>query len=268
MIPRARAGTALRAPPGGYNPRMRRRLSGPPLALLVAAGALLGLALAGRAAAAQNPLGRAWRAAEAAGRYRFTGFTRAQVSVGEATYRLSGAAAVAGPISATVAVGAGSDLHYRIDWPAVQVAQATDDGPATRASPGTAAAPLDWVALDPHALSLVMPAGDPLALLATGHAPVSGGLEPVGDRDCLRVDFRVGADAYLPWWRLHPGTLPVNAEAGGLNKFTATATLWMDPASDLPCRLVARVALPRLAGEQAGAGEVDWRFSDWGAGEP
>lgn len=247
---------------------MLRRLSGPPLALALAAGMLLALALAGRAAAARSPLLRAWRAAESAGSYRFTGLTRAQVSAGEATYRLSGAAGVAGPISATVAVGAGSDLHYRIDWPAVQVAQSTDEVSATQASPGPAAEPLDWVPIDPQALSLVMPAGDPLALLATGHAPVAGGLEPVGDRDCLRVDFRVGADAYLPWWRRHPGSLPVNADAGGLNKFNATATLWMDPASDLPCRLVARVSLPRLAGEQAGAGEVDWRFSDWGAGEP
>ena len=118
--------------------------------------------------------------------------------------------------------------------------------------------------LDPHALALIFPAGDPLALLPAAHAPAEGGLESVDGRDCRRVEFLVNGLAYVPWWLGHRQYLPVNGNAGPLEKVGGSGTLWLDPSNDRPCRVSVQLALPRLAGDQPGTGEADWSYADWG----
>jgi hypothetical protein len=216
------------------------------LAVALAAAILLGIALAARLAASRDPLRRAWSAAGIAGTYAFEGTTRATTEAGSAEYAVAGTGETDGTLLIAVrpaaSEGAGVSVTVRIAWPVVE-------------EPGE---------LDPHALALLLPAGDPLALLATGHGAVGGALEDVGGRACRLVRFHIGAEAYGAWWRAHPHVLPVNADSGGLDKLTGEGTLWQEPDSGLPCRIAARLDLPRLGGDQPGVGEVDWVYREWG----
>lgn len=234
------------------NPRSRR-VPWPAL-FLAAAGIGIGVLAIGSAARAQ-PLGRAWEAARAAGGYAFDGTTRSETvggvsswavsgrgeASGALTVALSSALAAPGPSSGIPAAAIVPSTTWRIRWP--RVVDAAGQPLARRAIGG------------------VLPAGDPLALLAAGHGARLGALETVGDIACRRIDFLVGARAYGTWWEGHPGVLPVNGEAGGLWTFQATATAWLDPASHRPCRIVARVELPRLGDDRPGTGEVDWTYA-------
>jgi hypothetical protein len=150
------------------------------------------------------------------------------------------------------------------------------------AAPSSAADSSDAFALSERSLGALLPAGDPLLLLATAHAPRTGELEPVpvmvrrdtaenvpastASRLCRRVDFLVGARAYATFWQAHPGYLPVNANAGGLWKFGGQGTAWLDPHTDLPCRIQASLSLPRLVDDRPGTAEVDWIYRDWQSG--
>ncbi len=249
--------------------RRRPGARAPAIGLTLAAALLASLALAGRHAACRDPLHRAWSAAQAAGTYHVRGTTRAATAEGTAAYAVAGSGTARGALTLTVRSGAvddgsgtagrpsppdaaGAAITYAIAWPRV-----------TPLSPlaGEPAAPME-----PHAVALVFPAGDPLALLAAGHGARAGPAEPVGGRDCARVDFLVAAPAYAAWWLARRDRLPVNADAGGLHKFTAEATVWLAADTGLPCRIAARVDLPRLAGERPGTGEVDWSYEGWGAG--
>lgn len=240
-------GTGVRA----TQPDVPRGARGPVIGVALAAGMLGLLALAGRQAAARDPLRRAWSAAQAAGVYRVSGTTRAVTADGVAAYAVEGVGTAAGALTLTVRAGAGPTVTYFIAWPRVTPLAST----AGVASPA---------AMEPHAVALIFPAGDPLALLATGHGARVAGVESVGGRDCARVDFLVAAPAYAAWWLRHRAWLPVNADAGGLHKFTAEGTVWLEAGTDRPCRVAARVDLPRLAGEQPGGGEVDWAYVGWG----
>lgn len=220
------------------------------LVLALAALCLLAAAFARR----QNPLRRAWRAAAASGRYQLVGETRWQAGAESGAWRVSGSGHPDGRLAITLTQvadpaadpGGAMSLALAIAWPEVRLA--APDGPA--------AAP------EPHALARALPGGDPLALLAVGEGARAGPLEAVGARDCQAWDFQVGGAAYLSWWREHPGFLPVNADSGGLPTFEAAGRLWQDPATGLPCRIVAQLRLPRVAGEQIGEAGLDWRY-DW-----
>jgi len=226
------------------------RRSSPALGFALAALILLGIALAARLASTRDPLRRAWAAAQGARTYAVKGSTRATTENGSAAHAVAGTGSAAGALVLAVSPAArqAATVTYRIAWPAVEVL----DEPS---------------ALDPHALALVLPAGDPLALLAAGHGAALGSVEAVGDRLCRRVDFRVGAEAYANWWQAHQEHLPAGAEGGALHKLTGDGTLWAEPESGLPCRISARLDLPRLGGEQPGVGEVDWSYRDWGRSE-
>jgi len=234
----------------------RTRHAGPALGIALAATLVLGIAWTGRFLAARDPLRRSRAAAEATGAYAVVGTTRASADAGIAEYRVGGTGMVDGPLTLTIrsAASDAATATYRIAWPDVRLNGS--DGEA-----GDAPIP----APNPHALALVLPVGDPLALLATGHAAEVGGLEAVDGLPCRRVDFLVGAQRYLAWRKAHPGNLPANADSGGLDKLRGGGTLWVDPATDLPCRIAARLELQRLGGEQPGVGEVDWVYDDWGA---
>jgi hypothetical protein len=216
------------------------------LAVALAAALLLGIALVAHLAASRDPLRRAWSAAGAAGAYAFEGTTRAATEAGSANYAVAGTGEATGALQVAVRPAAGDSAGvsatYRIAWPVVEGQGAPD----------------------PHALALILPAGDPLALLATGHGAVGGVVEDVGGRACRRMVFHIGAEAYGAWWRAHPYVLPVNADSGGLDKLTGEGTLWQEPDSGLPCRIAARLDLPRLGGDQPGVGEVDWVYREWG----
>lgn len=224
---------------------------GPAIGVALAAGMLGLLALAGRQAAARDPLRRAWSAAQAAGLYRVSGTTRAVTADGVAAYAVEGVGTAAGALTLTVRADTGPTVTYFVAWPRVTPLAST----AGVASPA---------AMEPHAVALIFPAGDPLALVATGHGARAAGIASIGGRDCGRVDFLVAAPAYAAWWLRHRAWLPVNADAGGLHKFTAEGTVWLEAGTDRPCRIAARVDLPRLAGEQPGDGEVDWVYAGWG----
>jgi hypothetical protein len=215
------------------------------LGVVLAAAVLLGGLLLARLLAARDPLRQAWSAAAAAGSYRVAGTTHARVGELAATYALSGTGRSDGRLELAIRPPGpeGATTTYDIDWPRVT-------GP-----PG---------GVQPQALALVLPVGDPLALLAVAHAPAAGPLEAAPGELCRRVDFRVGGRAYARWWSDHRRYLPVNADSGGLNTLTGSGTVWLDPRTHRPCRIAARLDLPRLAGEQPGIGEVDWVYSAWG----
>ncbi len=232
------------------------RWAGPALGLALAAAILAGIALAGRLAAARDPLRRAWSAAQAAGSYAVGGTTRATTEAGVAEHVVTGTGSAAGVLDLVVrpAAGPAASVTYRIAWPAVDVLDGSRDAGTT--------------VFDPHALALALPAGDPLALLAVGHGAAVGEVEITGGRACRKAAFQIGAEAYEPWWRDHPYLLPANADSGGLHKLSGTGTLWVDPDGGLPCRIAARLDLPRLGGDQPGIGEVDWSYRDWGIARP
>jgi len=274
------------------------------LGILIAAGTIATIVLAARTAASRDPLRRAWAAAQAAGTYTVEGTTRAATGDGVASYAVSGKGASDGEMTLAVKSfgrrgeddgggggrdgGSGTDdgtnaaVTVHVAWPDVTVVETAGDtvgdgdgmGDSVRVASG---GPLDANiagatpetraagAIEPHAIALILPAGDPLALVAVGHGAAAGALEMVDGRACRRVGFLVGARAYAAWWAAHPRVLPVNADAGGIHKFTASATLWQDADTGRPCRVAARLDLPRLAGEQPGVGEVDWLYRDWGA---
>ncbi|MFQ5460338.1 MAG: hypothetical protein ACE5EL_06055, partial [Anaerolineae bacterium] len=202
--------------------------------------AVAAVLVATRVVAGRSPLGKTAAAAAGAGTYRFRGTSGYEVAGRRHSLGLqgSGTAFVSLTLRATVP---GSPV-VAVAWPTV-----TDQ--TGRLLPARSIAPL-------------AAGGDLLGLVAAGHAPVVAGMEPVGDRLCRRVDFLVAGRAYLEWWRRHPGVFPVNADAGGLAKFTAQGSLWQDPTTNLPCRLRAHLDLPRLAGPQPGRAWVDWTY-DW-----
>jgi hypothetical protein len=208
------------------------------LALLLSAAALAG---------SRSPLARAARAAAAAERYTFSGASGSQYASVVAEYEQAGGGRPFGPFSVTL----GADTSalsptsqadvVSIDWPRV-----VRDGEAVTA----------------HSLGVALPAGDPLALVAAGHAPRATRTDEIGGRQCRRVEFMTAGRAYVAWRADHPGVMPVNADAGGLPKFAARGVMWQDHETGLPCRIWAELDLPRLAGEQAGTGWVDWEY-EW-----
>lgn len=234
--------------------RGRRELLGPLAAVVLLLVLTILCLVAAALARRQNPLRRAWRAAAAADRYQLVGETRWQAGAERGAWRVSGSGHLDGRLAITLTQvadlaadpGGAMSLALAIAWPEVRLA--APDGPT--------AAP------EPHALARALPGGDPLALLAVGEGARAGPLEAVGARDCQTWDFQVGGAAYLSWWREHPGFLPVNADSGGLPTFEAQSRLWQDPATGLPCRIVAQLRLPRVAGEQSGEAGLDWRY-DW-----
>lgn len=234
-------------------------------AALAAAGAL-----AIGAATAARPLSRAWSAALAAGDYAFEGTTGARTAEGDRVWSVTGRGNASGPFTATLAPWAGDPGEL------AEPGDPGDPGPPTAGAPAAATTwRIRWPdvvdaagrPLGRRAIGSVLPAGDPLALLAAGHGARLGPLEAVEGRSCRRVDFLVGARAYGTWWEAHPGVLPVNGEAGGLWTFQASATAWLDPRTARPCRIAARVELPRLGDDRAGTGEVDWRYA-WAVDAP
>ncbi|MEO8083901.1 MAG: hypothetical protein ABI780_08770 [Ardenticatenales bacterium] len=212
----------------------------PALALSAAAIAAVGAALAWFAA--RDPLRRSWAAADGRA-YSVVGGTDVDVDGQRMRYRVEGAGDGRGGLTLRVApLGHEDDpATFDIAWPEVRAA--------------------DGITLPQRALGVRLPVGDPLILLATAHAPRPGGLEPVGERLCRRVDFVLGARAYGTWWEAHPRYLPVNANAGGLWTFEGSGTAWIEPATSLPCRIVAEVALPRLGDDVPGRGEADWVYA-------
>ena len=227
-------------------------------AVMLALVPLLVLFFGSRWVAERDPLRRAWRAAQAAGAYEMHGSSRV-IGVGPLPIRwwLSGRGDGAGGLELVARKEARADgapaQRYLLHWPKAELP-----------SPGTEGREDALVEIDPHALAFLLPAGDPLALLAMGQASRPGSLEQVDGRLCQRVDFRVGGRAYASWWADNPEHWPVNADSGGLPRFTAEASLWMQPEDDLPCRIRVRIDLPRVAGELRGLGEMDWRYDDWG----
>lgn len=239
----AGTGAAGDADPGAAGPA--GRWPGLVLALLLLSALLAGLRLVQRRA----PLDRAWAAVEQAGPLRFEGTSQIRAGQLERRYSVTGEAE-GGRLALTLQTGlAAADApRYRLAWPRAERVDPASDREGLRE-------------VEPHALALILPAGDPLALLASAQAQRRGALERVGDRRCRRVDFRIGARAYAAWWAAHPAWWPVNADSGGLQRFTAFGSAWIDPTSDLPCRIALRIELPRLAGERAGVGEMDWRYA-------
>lgn len=239
-----------------------------PWLALGAAAALLGAGLlAIGAATAARPLGRAWSAAREAGAYALEGTTLVRTAGRETAWRVTGRGHAAGPITVTLSPWTGDPADPADSADPADAA----DGEGAGGAPATTWR-IRWPdvvddagrPLGRRAIGSVLPAGDPLALLAAGHGARVGPLESVAGRACRRVDFLVGARAYGTWWEAHPGFLPVNGEAGGLWTFQASATAWLDPATARPCRIAARVALPRLGDDRPGTGEVDWRYA-WAA---
>jgi type II secretory pathway pseudopilin PulG len=243
--------TAL--PIAGHQGLGGRGRPGPRVAVaLVLVLALLGL-LAAAIARRQSPLRQAWRAALLQDTYRLEGETGWQGDAEHGAWRVTGLGHLDGRLAITLSqaadpAAARGEMALALDiaWPEVGLATAEGPGPAP----------------DPHALARALAGGDPLALLAVGEGARAGPWEAVGARDCRAWDFQVGGAAYLSWWREHPGFLPVNADSGGLPTFEAEGRLWQDPTTGLPCRVAARLKLPRVAGEQPGQAWLDWRY-EW-----
>lgn len=204
------------------------------LTVLALAAAWAGLTLVARG----NPLVRATRAAVATGTYTFTGASGSEYGAVDNQYLESGSGVAFGPI--TVTLGPAPAEPILVNWPNVQRA---DGAPVTR-----------------RLLAPAFAAGDPLGLVAVGHAARATGTEDVAGQSCRRIEFLASGGAYIAWWQAHPHVMPVNADAGGMPTFAARGVLWADPATGLPCRIYAELDLPRLAGEQTGTGWVDWTY--------
>ncbi|MBK6767647.1 MAG: hypothetical protein IPG72_01150 [Ardenticatenales bacterium] len=229
-------------------------------ALIASAAVLAAAAVALRAFAAHDPLRRSWRAIEGQP-YTVRGESRVEHGAVTTRFRVAGTGDGTGRLALDIAPLGGETAADRTTGAAGATALAamtatyTVDGPSVVAS--------DGVTIPLRALGARLPVGDPLVLLATAHAPRGGALEPIGDGLCRRVDFVVGARAYGTWWEAHPAYLPVNANAGGLWTFEGEGTAWIDPDTERPCRIEARVRLPRLVDDSAGRGWVAWTY-DWG----
>jgi hypothetical protein len=202
------------------------------LLLLLAGAALLRWATGGA------PLAEAWQAVQSRAGYTFAGST-VRTLEGQTTRQLVRGRGEAG---GRLVLDDGRGGTIEVAWPAVR---------------SSAGAPLE-----PRALAALVPLGDPLAYLAVAHGAAAAGLEPVGERSCRRVDFLVGGRAYQAWWQRHPAYLPFNGDAGGMTTFSAQGAAWLDPATDLPCRIRLRADLPRTPGEGRGTAEVDWEY-EW-----
>jgi hypothetical protein len=221
-------------------------------AVVVAIACLLVL----RLAATRSPLRQTVAAAEAAGTYAFRGSTSYEGANGSGAFLVSGAGRTFAHLSVTVAEASarptaaapslgedGPSVEYEIDWP--EVSAQGEDVP------------------EPAMLALQLPLGDPLALAAAGSAAMVRGPEPIGGQTCERVDFLVAGRAYDAILAGHPGALPVNPRGGDRTKLEGEGSVWIDRETRRPCRIKARVALPRFAGEHAGTGFVDWTYA-WG----
>lgn len=268
------------------DPRAERR---PWLGLLAGLAGLLLLAHTVRLAADRDPLRAAWHAAIRAESYRVEGRSEVRAEGLALSYRIAGEGRrggtlllemlpeVAGEVRQAVELEDGpvdtaaeiidpvadpkdptpSLLRLRLQWP--EATELREFVPGAGASED----PIGARRIEAHTLAGLLPAGDPLALLAVAHAPRIGPIEAVDGRDCRRIDFRVGGRAYGAWWRAHPDYWPVNADSGGMETFSAEGSLWALPGSMLPCRIAVRIELPRLAGERPGQGRMDWRYQDW-----
>lgn len=231
--------------------RVRRALNGAPgrrpwraLAYALLAGLIGIVALV--AAVRGDPLDRAWRAAAASESYRLHGTTLTRSGGVTAAYSVTGVGAPSGALELAlrpIDAAAAPPTELRIDWPSVTDA-------AGRAIAARTVGPL-------------LPAGDPLLFLATGHGARRGPLETIAGRACRRVDFLVAARAYAAFWERRRSWLPINGSGSGLWRWEGAGSLWLDPATDRPCRIRVRVELPRLVGDAPGEGEADWVYADW-----
>ena len=144
-------------------------------------------------------------------------------------------------LSAPGRAGEAGPLDLEVAWPTVRAG--------------------DGRRLEPRAAAALLPLGDPLAYLAMGHGARAAGEETVGERSCRRLDFLVGGRAYQAWWERHRAFAPFNADAGGMTTFSATGSVWLDPETQLPCRIALRAELPRTPGEGRGSAAVDWTYA-------
>jgi len=245
-------------------PRARRA----PLPAIGAAALVLAVATALlRGFAAHDPLRRSWYATEGHP-YTVRGESHVERGTVAARFRVAGTGDGTGRLTIDIApLDAYVDADHAAEGDvtaaetvaeAVAIAAVT----ATYTIDGPTVVARDGITIPLRALGARLPVGDPLVLLATAHGPRAGTLEPIGDRLCQRIDFRVGARAYGTWWEAHPAYLPVNANAGGLWTFEGEGTAWIDPATGRPCRIAAEVRLPRLVDDSAGQGWVDWTY-EW-----
>ncbi len=194
----------------------------------------------------RDPLRRAWHAAEDAYGYSVEGTTSTRIAGVTSAFSVTGVGSASGPLALSVRPfgsfeSPSSDV--RIEWPTVRNAAGA--------------------VIAPRTLGALLPAGDPLAFLASGHAARNGPVEMLDGHSCRRVDFLVGARAYATWWEKSRRLLPINASAGGLWRFEGSGSVWIDESTDRPCRIIARVELPRMVGDSPGIGEADWYYSAW-----
>lgn len=210
---------------------------GPWVALLLCVVILVAGATALVIAQRREPLARAWRAIQAATDYSVSGMTTTRWGADSRRLAIRGAGQTTGRLE----LGPAGEPRLTLAWPEVRAA--------------------DGQALEPRAVAAILPLGDPLVLLATAHGAESGGMEWVAGRACRRVDFLVGGRAYQTWWQRHRSYLPFNADAGGMTTFSARGVVWLDPATDLPCRIQAQADMPRTPGELRGTAAVDWLYT-------
>lgn len=209
---------------------------------------LLGLAVVGglMLAAQRDPLSRAWQAAEGATGYTVHGTSSTSTAGATTAYSITGVGAASGPLALSVRPMGAVDSpasELRIEWPSVTDA--------------------DGAAIAPRTVGALLPTGDPLAFVASGHAARNGPIEDIDGVPCRRVDFLVGARAYATWWERRRRLLPINASSGGLWRFEGSGSVWIDESTDRPCRISMQVELPRLVGDSPGQGWSDWRYSEW-----
>ncbi len=227
--------------------------------LACAAGGLLWLGT--EALDRSDPLVRAWRAVEAAGAYRFEGWSRAAAGEQAWTHRFRGRGDGAGDLELELLLeteGQPADAEasarstaadglpaprYRLRWPEARRLEVQR-----------------WRHISPRTLAALLPGGDPLASLAAAQGVREEGLERVGGRDCRRLSFRLAGRAQQRWWQRQRRYWPPAAEDWRMERVTGEGRAWLDPSDGLPCRIQLQVELPRLAGEQPGWGESDLRY--------
>ena len=252
--------------------RHRQRARGLGLALAVAG--VLGFILMAHLLTGRQPTDRIVAAAAAQEHFAFEGTTGWAQGDGSGRFLVAGVAepfgpmtvAVRGATTGTQGPSSGPDrvVGYRIAWPQVEpladLPVALSGGPSASEVPTPSADPTP-PPMEPAAIAWHLPAGDPLGLVAAAHGATVGNVEPIGNRRCERIDFRVAGRAYVDWLRDHSSALPANGGVSGLERLEGQGSVWRDADTDLPCRVAVTVALPRFAGANPGEGSADWVYT-------